>query len=158
MAKKAKPIPDGYGTVTPHLVVREAAKALEFYQKAFGAQERCRMPGPGGKLMHAEFQIGNSIIMMVDEMPEFNKSPQALGGSPVTIHLYVEDVDVLFDRAVKAGATATMPVSDTFWGDRYGRLSDPFGHQWSIATHKQDLTPEEIQKGAEEYFAKAGKQ
>lgn len=116
------------------------------------------MPGPGGKLMHAEFQIGNSIIMMVDEMPEFNESPQALGGSPVTIHLYVEDVDVLFDRAVKAGATATMPVSDTFWGDRYGRLSDPFGHHWSIATHKQDLTPEEIQKGAEEYFAKAGKQ
>ena len=139
------PIPDGFSTITPHLVVDGAAEAIEFYKKAFGAEELSRLLGPGGKLMHAEIRIGDSRLLLVDEFPEWGKkSPGALGGSPVTIHIYVADADSLFTRAVAAGATVTMPLEDMFWGDRYGRLEDPFGHHWSIATHIENLSAEEI--------------
>ncbi len=146
---KVKPVPDGYHTLTPYLVIRDAAKAIEFYEKAFGAKETFRMPGPGGKIMHAELQIGDSMLMLAEEMPEYGaKSPQALGGSPVNVFLYVEDADKVFNQAVAAGATVTMPLADQFWGDRYGKLADPFGHQWSVATHKEDVAPEEMAKRA----------
>ena len=158
MTNPVKPIPEGFHTLTPHLIVRDATRAIEFYKQAFGAEELVRMPGPGGKLMHAEIKIGNSIFFLVDEFPEFgSRAPQSLGGSPVTLHLYVEDVDALFNRAVAAGATAQMPVQDQFWGDRYGKLADPFGHEWSIATHKEELTGEEILKRAEAVFGEMGK-
>ncbi len=147
-----KPIPDGFHTITPHLVIDGASKALEFYKQAFGAEEIRRMPGPDGKeLMHAELRIGDSIIMLADEFPEMglpNRSPKALGNTSVTIHLYVNDVDAAVARAQKAGAKVTMPVSDMFWGDRYGQVTDPFGHLWSLATHVKDLTPEQIAKAA----------
>ena len=148
----AKPIPAGFHTLTPHLAVRGAAEAIEFYKKAFGAEEVGRMPGPDGKLMHADIKIGDSHLMLVDEMPFSTtyRSPQSLSGTTVTIHLYCEDADKMFDRAVNAGATVTMPLMDAFWGDRYGRLTDPFGHEWSIATHQKDLAPAEMQKAAEE--------
>ena len=154
----AKPIPAGFHTVTPHIVIRNAARAIDFYKEAFGAKELFRMPGPDGKsIMHAEIKIGDSIIMIGEEHPEFGcKSPQALNGTPVGIHLYVENADDIFQRAVKAGAQSVMPVEDQFWGDRYGKLKDPFGHEWSIATHQRDLTPEQMQKGASEAFAKMG--
>lgn len=140
-----EPVPEGYRTVTPHLVVDGASAAIEFYQKAFGAKEISRMPGSKGKLMHATIQIGDSRIMLIDEFPEWGRhGPQPGGASPVSIHLYVPDADAVFERAVAAGAKVAMPLEDTFWGDRYGRLEDPFGHHWSIATHKEDLTEEEI--------------
>jgi uncharacterized glyoxalase superfamily protein PhnB len=156
MATQVKPIPEGFHTMTPHLVIRGAAEAIEFYKKAFGAEELVRMPGIGGKgVMHAELKIGNSMMMICEEMPQMGaKSPQAIGGSPVTVHLYVEDVDAAYDRAIKAGASASMAVADMPWGDRYGKLTDPFGHQWSVATHKQDLTPEEIAKAIDAAFCK----
>jgi PhnB protein len=142
---KVKPIPDGMRTVTPHLVCAGAAEAIEFYKKAFGATEILRMPGPGGKLMHAQVMIGDSAVMLVDEMPEWGAlGPKSLKGSPVTIHLYVEDADAFAKRAIDAGAIVKMPVDDTFWGDRYGVLEDPFGHNWSVATHVRDMTPEEM--------------
>ncbi len=150
-----KPIPEGFNTVSAHLVVRDGAKAIEFYQQAFGAEEICRMPGPDGQgVMHAEVRIGNSHVMLAGEMPQGKGcvSPETLKGTTVTIHLYVEDVDAVYDQAVKAGATATMPPMDAFWGDRYGQLRDPFGHVWGIATHIKDLTPEEIGQAAEEFF------
>lgn len=150
---KVNPIPEGFGTVTPHLVVRGAAKAIEFYKAAFGAEELFSMPGPGGAVMHAEMTIGNSRIMICDEFPEMCRSPQTLGGSPVTLHVFVPDVDAAVNRAVKAGAKVTMPVSDMFWGDRYGKVCDPFGHEWSVATHVKDLTPEEIMAGAAAAFS-----
>jgi uncharacterized glyoxalase superfamily protein PhnB len=132
--------------VIPHLVCAGAADAIEFYKKAFGAVEMMRMPGKDGKLMHASVQIGGGSVMLVDEMPEWGAlSPKSLNGTPVTIHLYVEDVDAFVARAVKAGATLKMPVTDMFWGDRYGVIVDPFGHSWSIATHQRDMTVEEIQ-------------
>jgi uncharacterized glyoxalase superfamily protein PhnB len=154
MATKAsKPIPDGFRTVTPHLIIRDAAGAIEFYKKAFAAEEIIRMPAPDGRVMHAEMKIGDSVIMIAEEFPEYgNKSPQSLGGSPVTTHLYVTDTDAWMDRATKAGAKVTMPAMDAFWGDRYGKVEDPFGHHWSIATHTQDLTPEEIMEGAKKMF------
>jgi uncharacterized glyoxalase superfamily protein PhnB len=143
---QVKPIPDGMHTITPHLVCRNAADAIAFYQKAFGAVEQGRLPGPDGKLMHAMVRIGDSPLMLVDEMPEWGAlGPQSLKGSPVTIHLYVEDVDAVVARAVDAGAKITMPVADMFWGDRYGQLEDPFGHHWSVATHIRDVSPEEMQ-------------
>jgi PhnB protein len=146
---KVKAVPDGYHTVTPYLVIRDAAKAIEFYKKAFDAKETFRMPGPGGKIMHAELEIGDSKVMLGEEMPEHGaKSPQALGGSPVNVFLYVEDADKVFQQAVAAGARVTMPLADQFWGDRYGKLADPFGHQWSVATHKEDVAPEEMAKRA----------
>lgn len=155
---KVKPIPEGFHTITPHLVVRGAAEAIEFYTRAFGAQELARSPGPDGKrLMHAEIKIGDSRLMLVDEYPEYgSKSPQGLGGSPVTIHLYVEDVDAVFDRAVKAGCKVQMALMDAFWGDRYGQLTDPYGHKWSLATHKEDLTREEMAKRAQAFFSSVG--
>ena len=154
MKNAVNPIPEGYYSLTPHLVVKGAGDAIEFYKKAFGAQELFRMPGPDGKtVMHAELQIGNSRLMLGDEFPEMNcRGPQG-GSSPVTIHLYVEDADAVFARAVSAGAQVRMPLENTFWGDRYGRLADPFGHEWSIATHREDLTPEQIAEGAKKAFS-----
>ena len=156
---KVKPIPPGHHSLTPHLVVRNAAAAMDFYKKAFGAEEVLRMPGPDGKsIMHAELQIGDSRLFLVDEMPtgQCSKGPQSLGGTSVALHLWSENADATFERAVKAGATPTMPLMDAFWGDRYGRLKDPFGHEWSIATHQKDLTREEISKAGAEAFAKMG--
>jgi PhnB protein len=142
---KVKAIPDGMHTITPHLVCAGAADAIAFYIKAFNAVEELRMPGPDGRLMHAMLRIGDSPLMLVDEYPEMGaRGPQSIGGSPVTIHLMVEDVDATVAQAVAAGAKVTMPVADMFWGDRYGVLQDPFGHSWSVATHKQDLSPEQI--------------
>lgn len=143
-----KPIPDGMHSLTPYLICANAADAIAFYTKAFNAVEQVRLPGPGGKVMHASLKIGDSVLMLTDEWPEHRSfGPKTLNGSPVTIHLYVEDVDASFKQAVEAGATVTMPVSDMFWGDRYGQIQDPFGHNWSLATHKRDLTPEQIQQG-----------
>ena len=142
-----KPIPDGYHTATPYLIVDGAADAVEFYKKAFGATEVMRLPAPGGKLAHAEIQIGDSRIMMADEAPEMGfQGPKALGGNAVSICLYVEDVDTLFQRALDAGSKQLRPLQDQFYGDRSGTLKDPFGHVWTIATHTEDLTPEDIEK------------
>lgn len=132
-------------SVTPHLVCAGAAEAIEFYKRAFGAVELMRLPGRDGRLMHGSIAIGGGRVMLVDEMPECGAlSPRSLKGTPVTVHLYVDDVDAFVDRAVKAGATLTMPVTDMFWGDRYGVMVDPFGHSWSVATHQRDMTAEEI--------------
>jgi uncharacterized glyoxalase superfamily protein PhnB len=134
-------------TVTPHLVCAGAADAIEFYKKAFNAVEDGRLPGPNGKLMHAMIRIEGSAVMLVDEMPEWGSlGPKSLKGSPVTIHLYVGDVDAFVQQAVDAGANITMPLDNTFWGDRYCKLEDPFGHHWSVATHLRDVSPEEIQQ------------
>jgi PhnB protein len=147
----AKPIPDGYHTVTPYLIVQGAARAIEFYKKAFGATELMRFPGPGGKIGHAEIRIGDSPIMLADEHPEtLSRSPQSLGGTPVGILLYVDNVDAMASQAVAAGAKVLRPVKDQFYGDRTGTFEDPFGHQWTIATHKEDLTGEEMQGRLEE--------
>src|SRR5436190_22691898 len=144
-------IPEGMHTVTPHLVCANADNAIEFYKKAFNAVERSRMPGPDGKLMHGSFQIGDSVLMVNEENPEWGAfGPKSLKGSPVTIHLYVEDVDALVEQAVRAGAKLTMPVDDMFWGDRYGKVEDPFGHNWSIGTHVRDVGTEEMQKAMEQ--------
>ncbi len=143
----SKPIPQGMHCVTPHLICAGAADAIEFYKKAFGAVELTRMPGAQGKLMHASIRIGDSTVMLADEMPEWGSlGPKALKGSPVTIHLYVDDADAFVARAVKAGAKVTMPVDDMFWGDRYGKLEDPFGHHWSVGTHVRDVSPEEMRQ------------
>jgi uncharacterized glyoxalase superfamily protein PhnB len=152
-----KKIPEGMHSITPHLVCAGASKALDFYQKAFGATELARLPGPDGRLMHAAMKIGDSTVMLADEMPEWGSlGPKALKGSPVTIHLYVEDVDALVARAVKAGAKVTMPVEEQFWGDRYGKLEDPFGHHWSVATHVRDVTAEEMKKAMQQMSAQKG--
>lgn len=146
-SSRTKPIPEGMRTVTPHLICAGAAGAIEFYKKAFNAVEGGRLNGPDGKVMHAMIRIGDSAVMLVDEMPEYGAfGPKALKGSPVTIHLYVADVDAVVARAVELGAKITMPVEDQFWGDRYGKLEDPFGHQWSVATHIRDVTPQEMQE------------
>jgi len=156
MTPSAKPIPEGYHTVSPSLVIKNAAAAIEFYKKAFGAKERGRMPGPDGRLMHAELQIGDSVVMICDEMPEYGtRSPQTLGGTPVSLFLYVPDVDASFQQAIAVGATSTMPVADMFWGDRFGKLADPYGHEWSLATHKEDLTHEEIERRGREFISKS---
>jgi PhnB protein len=152
MARTAKPIPQGYHSATPYLVVNDAARALDFYKKAFGAVETVRMAGPGGKIGHAEFRIGDSMLMLSDEMGG-NRSPQSLGGSPVSIFLYVEDVDSVFNQAVNAGAKGDMPPQDMFWGDRFGKLTDPFGHLWAVATHIEDVAPEEMKKRTEAAMA-----
>ena len=151
MAKQqVSPIPEGMHTVTPHLVCDGAAAAIEYYTAAFGAVELGRVPAPNGKLMHAMVRIGDSPIMLVDVFPEMgNAGPKALAGSPVSLHLYVADVDAAFERAIAAGATVVMPVADMFWGDRYGVLRDPFGHQWSIATHVREMTDDEIRAAAD---------
>ncbi|HSY90560.1 MAG TPA: VOC family protein [Candidatus Binatus sp.] len=151
-----KPIPDGYHTLTPFLTVRDAARAIEFYKAAFGAQERGVMKGPDGKIMHAELKIGDSIIMLSDEWPEYGAlSPLSTGGAGVGLHIYLDGVDAAFDRAVKAGAEVEMPVMDQFWGDRYGKLKDPFGHKWSIATHTKDLSMDEMKHGMDTAMEKA---
>ncbi len=153
---QVNPVPNGMHTVTPHLVCAGAAEAIEFYKQAFDAQEAMRIPGPGGKLMHACIRIGDSAVMLIDENPDWGiVGPKSLKGSPVTIHLFVEDVDAIVERAVAAGAKVTMPVEDMFWGDRYGKLEDPFGHHWSVATHLRDMTQEEIQQAAQKIFANA---
>ena len=149
-------IPQGMHSVTPHLVCAGAAQAIEFYKKAFGAVEEARLPGPDGKLMHAMIRIGDSAIMLADEMPEWGSlGPKALKGSPVTIHLYVDDADAFAKRAAAAGAKITMPVDEQFWGDRYGKLEDPFGHHWSVGTHVRDVSPEEMQRAMKEMEKKA---
>jgi PhnB protein len=143
----AKPIPDGYHSVTPYLTLKSADAAIKFYEKAFGAKEILRLPLPNNGVAHAEIQIGNSRVMMADEMPAYgNKSPESLGGSPIALAIYVEDVDSAFDKAVMAGATVKRPVADQFYGDRAGTLLDPFGYQWSLMTHKEDVSLEEIQQ------------
>jgi uncharacterized glyoxalase superfamily protein PhnB len=159
MAKRAKAIPDGYHTVTPYLTVRGADQAITFYKNAFGAEELMRMPGPGGKsIMHAEITIGDSRIFLSEELPEMGcRSPQSLGGTASSLHLYVEDVDAAFKRAVSAGAQVKMLVADMFWGDRFGKLIDPFGHEWGMATHTEDRTPEEIRERANAFFAQMAK-
>jgi PhnB protein len=150
-----KPVPDGYHTLTPFLTVRDAARAIEFYKQAFGAVERGVMKGPDGKVMHAELKIGDSIIMLSDEFPEFGSlSPQSSGGAGMGLHIYLDGVDAAFDRAVKAGAEIEMPVADQFWGDRYGKLKDPFGHKWSIATHTKDLSMDEMKQSMSEAMEK----
>lgn len=149
-----KPVPEGYHTVTPYLVVDGAAAAIDFYERAFGAREIMRLPGPPGKIAHAELRIGDSTIMLGDEMPGNLSSPGTLGGSPMGLFLYVEDVDALYQQAVAAGAKIGMEPADMFWGDRYGKLTDPFGHNWSIGTHKEDVAPEEMERRMREATAK----
>ena len=155
MTSKVKPIPEGYHSVTPYLIIKNAADAIEFYKKAFGATELFRIDQPDGKIGHAEIKIGDSPIMLSDEFPEMgHRGPQSLGGSPVSIMLYVEDVDAVVNRATTAGAKLDRPVEDKFYGDRAGSLTDPFGHIWHIGTHKEDVSPEEMEKRA---AAAAGK-
>ena len=155
MPKPVKPIPDGYQAVTPYLFIKGAAQAIEFYKQVFGATERLRIEGPNGTLGHAEISIGGSAIMMADECPAMKAlSPQALGGTPVLIHLYVPDVDAVVKKAVAAGSKLLQPVEDKFYGDRSGSLLDPFGHLWGVATHREDVAPEEMKRRA---AAMAGK-
>jgi len=147
---KIQPVPKGFHTITPHLNVRDATQALNFYKRAFGAVETVRMPGPGGKILHAAIRIGDSHLFLADEMPEWgSRSPQTIGGTATAICLYVDDADAVFNQAVSAGAKVVMPLADQFWGDRYGKLADPFGHEWAVATHLEDLTPEEMKKRQE---------
>jgi PhnB protein len=156
MAGKVKPIPEGYRNVTPYLIVNEAAKAIDYYRKVFKAKERMRMPAPGGRIGHAELEIGDSVVMLADENPEMNaRSPRSVGGSPISLLLYVEDVDATVDRAVAAGAKLKRPVADQFYGDRTGGIEDPFGHQWYLATHVEDVSPEEMRKRSEQLLASA---
>ena len=153
MTNPVKPIPEGYRGATPYLCIRDAASGIEFYKKAFGAVELMRLADPTKKIGHAEIKIGEACIMLADEFPDMGfRSPQILGGSPVTIHLYVEDVDAFVDRVVAAGAKLLMPVADQFYGDRAGKLEDPFGHVWFIATHKEDVSPEEMERRAAKLF------
>jgi PhnB protein len=144
-------IPEGYHSVTPYLVVNDASAAIDFYKRAFDAKENYRLQGPDGKsILNAELMIGDSMVLLSDEFPHGGcRSPKSIGGSAVTLHIYTEDVDKVFNQAIAAGATIVMPIMDMFWGDRYGQLQDPFGHVWSIAMHKQDLSQEEIQKAGE---------
>jgi PhnB protein len=156
---QAKPIPKGFRSVTPYLTVNDAARALEFYKRAFGAQEIMRMDGPDGKVGHAEIKIGDSIIMLADEMPgSVCRSPQSVGGTTAGIFLYVEDADAAFKQAVSSGAQVEAPLDDMFWGDRYGRLKDPFGHSWSVATHKEDVAPAEMSKRMQQAMSKMRQQ
>ena len=149
MSDKVRPIPEGYGTVTPYLIVDGAARAIEFYKQAFGATETFRMERPDGRVGHAEIKIGDSHVMLADEHPEMGaRGPQAIGGSPISLVLYVEDVDATVNRAVEAGAKLTRPVANQFYGDRTGGVEDPFGHAWYVATHVEDVAPEEMQKRA----------
>jgi uncharacterized glyoxalase superfamily protein PhnB len=153
-----KSVPDGFHTITPHLVVSDGAKAIEFYKKAFGAQERERFMTPDGKgVMHAQLQIGNSMLMLGSEFPPHCLSPKSRGGTTVSFFIYVENADAAFERAVNAGCTVKMPMSDQFWGDRCGQVEDPFGHQWSIAMHQKDLSKEQIAANAKAFFANMGK-
>jgi len=159
MPKEVNPIPANYHTITPNLVCRNAAQAIDFYKSALGATEIVRMPGPHGEIMHAELKIGDSTFFVNDSMSKTPPSgPEAGASNPMYIHLYVTDVDTVFNRAVKGGARVDMPVQDQFWGDRYGKLTDPFGQQWGIATHKEDVAPEEMKRRMDAMFAKAAAQ
>lgn len=158
MSNKVNPIPEGFNTLTPYIVVNDAAKAIRFYEEAFGAQETYASKAPNGKIMHARIKIGNSILMLSDEFPQSEscgmKAPTSLKGTSAMLNIYVEDVDTLFSSAIKAGAKVLMPVEDMFWGDRYGQVEDPFGHIWSLATRKKNMTEEEKEKAAAAFFAK----
>ena len=155
MKINVNPIPERYGSVTPYLILRDAARAITFYKNVFGAIEEMRMDAPDGKIGHAELRIGGSIVMLADECPEMDaRCPETVGGSPVIIHVYVEDVDAVVARAIKEGAKLNQPVEDKFYGDRSGSVTDPFGHLWNIATHKEDLSPEEMKKRAVSAMAK----
>ncbi len=156
IVRGVEPIPKGFHTVTPCLMVRGADRAIEFYRKAFGAEVLDRLTGPDGKsVIHAQIRVGDSFIFLGDEVPGMGGgAPEKYGGSPVSLHLYVEDVDAAVERAVSAGAQVRMPVADMFWGDRYGKVADPYGYEWGLATRKEDLTPDEIRRGAEEFFKK----
>lgn len=158
MAGKVRPVPEGFHTLTPHLTVRNCAKAIDFYKKAFGAEELMRAPGPDGKsIMHAQLKVGNSMLMVNDEFPDWGcLSPLSKPGAGVQIHMCVEDVDSMWKRAIGAGATEVMPLQNQFWGDRYGKLKDPFGHEWSLATRIEEPTPEEMRKRQMEAFAGGG--
>ena len=148
-------IPDGFHSLTPSLICRETPKAMEFYKRAFGATEISRFAGPDGKIMNAQMRIGDSIFMLTEENLEWEaKSPLSLSGSPVSIQIYVEDTDKVFNTAVAAGATVSMPVEDMFWGDRWGSITDPFGHRWAIATRKKELNDDEMQRAAGEFFSR----
>ena len=150
-AARVRPVPAGYHTVTPYLTVDDGARAIEFYVRAFGARETERLPGPGGKIMHAELRLGDSVVMLSDEFPGMStaRSPKALGGTTGGLFLYVPDVDTAFRRAVEAGCKVLMPVTDMFWGDRFGKLEDPFGNQWTMATHVEDVPHDEMRRRAE---------
>jgi PhnB protein len=159
MTGKAKAVPEGYHTITPHIVVRDAPRAIEFYKKALGAELKGVEYTPDGKVMHATLKIGDSNIMLNDEFLESKcLSPQSLGGTSTTLHIYTEDVDAAFNQAVSAGAIVKMPLTDMFWGDRFGQVTDPFGHNWSLAAHKEDLTKEEIGQRARQFFEGMAKQ
>jgi PhnB protein len=156
MAKAASPIPKGFHTITPQLNVKGAAAYSDFLQKAFGAVETSRSPGPGGKLMHVEVRIGDSILMFADHFPEFGAPATVEGNYPFSFHVYVPDVDALWQKAIAAGCKETMPLSDAFWGDRYGQVKDPFGFSWALATRKEDLTPAEMEERQKKAFAGQG--
>jgi PhnB protein len=153
MSPAVKPIPEGMHSVTPHLVIHGAAKAIDFYKRAFGAQEIGRHATPDGRLMHAAIKIGDSHIFLADEFPEMGSKAPSGGGCPVSLHLYVEDTDKVFNQAISAGAKSTMPVQNMFWGDRYGQLTDPFGHCWSVATRIESVTPEEMKRRSEALYS-----
>lgn len=158
MAGNVKPTPEGYHTITAHLVLNDAARAIEFYQKAFGAKPLGVHKTPDGRVMHAELQIGDSRLMLADEFPGMgSSSAKTLGGSPVVLNIYVPNVDAVFNQAVSAGATVTMPLADQFWGDRYGQLKDPFGHNWALGTHIEDVSPQELEKRASQMFSEMAK-
>jgi PhnB protein len=149
-----QPVPEGYNTLTPYLAVENASEAIDFYQRAFGAKERVRMSGPGDSIMHAELEIGDSVVMLSDPFPQAStKPPKELGGTTVSIMTYVEDTDSVYKQAIDAGATSLMEPDDMFWGDRFGSVQDPFGHSWTIATHVEDVPPEEMQKRSEEWMS-----
>ena len=152
-----KPIPDGYHSVTPQLDVKGAAKLIDFMKQAFGAEEVMRMPGPDGRVMHGEIRIGDSVLFVSDEFPGMSCAPTPGATNPVYIFLYTENVDATFNRAVAAGAKVDMPLADQFWGDRYGKTTDPFGHQWGLAQHVEDVAPEEMQRRSQEWTAKMAK-
>lgn len=156
MTGSVESIPEGYSTVTPHLVIRGAVEAIDFYKKAFGAEEIYRQMTPEGQaVLHAALKFGNSVLMLCDEFPKGDcNAPKSLNGTTVAMHLYVEDADRAFQRAIEAGCTASMPIMDAFWGDRYGKVKDPFGHVWSIATRIAEVSPEEINRAADAYFKK----
>jgi PhnB protein len=157
-ARSLRPIPEGYHSLTPSLVVDNAAEAIEFYKRAFGARELGRSTAPDGQLIwHAELQIGDSRLMLNDELPGMDcvRAPKSLGGTPISIHLYVEDADAVFQRALDAGATVSMPLENVFWGDRYGQVTDPFGHRWGIATRREEVSEAELQRRAEAFAAQS---
>ena len=156
---KARAIPKGYRSITPNLVFRDASRAIDYYKKVFGATETVRMPGPGGKVLHAELKIGDSLIFVNDTIRDLPAgAAETPAYSPVSLHLYVKDADSVFKRAVEEGAQVKMPLQDMFWGDRYGQITDPFGQQWSIATHVEDVPPEEMSRRQQEAFSKAASQ